>query len=109
MSHLNFCFLVTFTTQPIQPLEGLEIEFDEHLYSSFAVNQSARDCIRGRIQPLPTIVSAISIEIEPLTISDWELLEIHADELESGNLLGQVSVVYPNQILPIPFLLLRLS
>ena len=37
--------------------------------------------------------------MEPLTTEDWELLEIHAESLERGGLLAQVTVVYPNQTL----------
>jgi len=39
------------------------------------------------------------VEVEPLTLSEWEMLECHAHFLEQGGILGQVSIVYPNQIL----------
>jgi Peroxisome biogenesis factor 1, N-terminal len=44
-------------------------------------------------------MDAASIEVEPLTTEDWELLEIHSEFLERGALLSQVSIVYPNQTL----------
>jgi hypothetical protein len=53
------------------------------------------------VLPLPFIYSAESIHLEPLSANDWELLEIHANDLESGSLLSQVCVIYPNQRLPI--------
>jgi hypothetical protein len=37
------------------------------------------------------------VNVEPMTVDDWELLQVHAEELERGALLHQVSVVYPNQ------------
>ena len=53
------------------------------------------------VRALPVIDNAESVHLEPLSAKDWELLEIHADELESGSLLSQVCVIYPNQRLPI--------
>jgi hypothetical protein len=55
---------------------------------------------------MPTFVSlrALSrveygarVEMEPLTTKDWELLEVYSEDMERGELLSQVSVVYPNQ------------
>ena len=54
-----------------------------------------------QVEALPYIYNAESIRIEPQSANDWELLEIHANELEAGSLLGQVCVVYPCQTLPI--------
>ena len=51
------------------------------------------------VEPLDYILDASSIYVEPLTTSDWELLEIFASDLEEGLLLNQISVVYPNQII----------
>ena len=53
------------------------------------------------VRALPVIDNAESVHLEPLSAKDWELLEIHADELESGSLLSQVCVISPNQKLPI--------
>lgn len=39
-----------------------------------------------RSPPLPT---ATKIEVTPLTPDDWEILSLHAEEIE-GNMLGQV-------------------
>lgn len=51
------------------------------------------------VTPLVSIPDAVSVEVEPLSTSDWESLEVHAELLEEGGLLQQVSVVYPNQVL----------
>jgi len=51
------------------------------------------------VHAIHKIANAGSIQIEPLTVSDWELIEINSEFLEDGGLLSQVSVVYPNQIL----------
>ena len=38
------------------------------------------------------------VEVEPITTSDWESLEVYAQALEDGGLLQQVSVIYPQQV-----------
>ena len=48
------------------------------------------------VQPLAEVANAVSIQIEPLSISDWELIDPNTQYLEEGGLLQQVSVVYPN-------------
>jgi hypothetical protein len=45
------------------------------------------------------VLNAASIQLEPLSSSDWELLEIYSSDLENGGLLRQISIVYPNQLL----------
>lgn len=75
------------------------MELDQHLLpDSISVSARALDV---DVRPLPMIYNAESVHLEPLSAKDWELLEIHADELESGSLLSQVCVIYPNQKLPI--------
>jgi hypothetical protein len=49
------------------------------------------------IKALSWIPKCTRLEVDPLTVADWELLEAHADALEQGGLLQQVSVVYPGQ------------
>ena len=56
------------------------------------------------ITALPVVKNATRVTVEPLTVSDWELIECFADVLQSdtlGGLLQQVSIIYPNQILPL--------
>lgn len=41
---------------------------------------------------------ATRVQVEPCTTQDWELLEVHADVLEGGGLLKQLSLVYRDQL-----------
>ena len=50
---------------------------------------------------LSTVRNATRIRIDPLQLEDWELLECFAMSLEDGGLLSQISIVYPNQRLPL--------
>ena len=75
------------------------IELDQHLLPD-GVSTNANSW-NVDIVPLSLIYNAESVHLEPISANDWELLEIHADELESGSLLSQVCVIYPNQRLPI--------
>ena len=52
------------------------------------------------VEALPCVANATSVQLEPLSKQDWELLQQHADQLEGGDLLQQISLVYPGQILP---------
>jgi hypothetical protein len=49
------------------------------------------------VQALPMIPHGTRVNVEPVTVDDWELLQVHAEELESGALLHQISLIYPNQ------------
>ena len=42
------------------------------------------------VEVLPFVMDAHSVEIEPFSTSEWELMEIYADELEGGAFLGSV-------------------
>jgi len=53
------------------------------------------------VQALGFVHDASSVQIEPLSTCDWELMEIYAQELEAGMLLNQVSIVYPGQSFPL--------
>ena len=54
-----------------------------------------------QVAALPFIRDADILNVEPLSIEDWDLLETRAEFLEEGALLRQVSVVYANQKLPL--------
>lgn len=69
-----------------------------------------RSMISGTSNVLPKFVSVhalsridygVRVLVEPATIEDWELLEIHSNFMEEGGILSQVSVIYPNQQLTI--------
>jgi len=53
------------------------------------------------VQALSSISNAQRVEFVPVDVQDWELLEMHSEELENGLLLKQVSIVYHDQILPV--------
>lgn len=51
------------------------------------------------VTPLSSIQDAVTVTVEPLTVCDWESIEVYAEALEDGGLLQQVTIVYPNQVL----------
>ena len=51
------------------------------------------------VKALSWIPKCTRLEVDPVTVADWELLEAHADALEQGGLLQQVSVVYTGQLI----------
>ena len=53
------------------------------------------------VRAVPYVPVAKQVTFEPLTISDWEMIEMEASILEDGGLLNQITVVYPGQILPL--------
>lgn len=55
----------------------------------------------AHVVALPYVQDADILQVEPLTTSDWELLETRADFLEDGALLQQVSIVYSEQRIPL--------
>ncbi|XP_071949385.1 peroxisomal ATPase PEX1-like [Antedon mediterranea] len=50
-----------------------------------------------RVQPVLPCTHAV---IEPASFDDWEILELNASYVET-NLLSQVRVIWPNQVLPV--------
>jgi hypothetical protein len=55
------------------------------------------DCVD--VVALVSVRDSKQITVEPMSERDWELMELYADILENGDLLRQVSVIYPGQIL----------
>jgi Peroxisome biogenesis factor 1, N-terminal len=53
---------------------------------------------RVRLRVLHKVVDAKELFIEPVSVEDWELIEREATWLESGGLLEQICIVYPDQI-----------
>lgn len=51
------------------------------------------------VKALSGVNCAKELLVEPLTVEDWELLELYALGLEEGGLLQQVSIVYAGQVL----------
>jgi hypothetical protein len=52
-----------------------------------------------QVRALPIVKKCKRLDLEPLTIADWELLEVTSGSLEMGGLLAQVCIVYSNQML----------
>lgn len=82
------------------------IELPESMLSSLTGTHSRAN---GFTIPDYVSVSALSrvrhatrVLVEPLTTEDWELLEIHGEDMEHGGLLSKVSLVYPKQTLTLP-------
>ncbi|KAI8922094.1 P-loop containing nucleoside triphosphate hydrolase protein [Powellomyces hirtus] len=59
-----------------------------------------RDGQQVNVEFCKNISSGRSVNVEPLTIDDWEILELHAGYLEE-QFLNQVRVVWKNQILTV--------
>ncbi|KAF8273433.1 AAA-domain-containing protein [Lactarius quietus] len=78
------------SNSPDSPLETVEI--DPQYAEGLGFHKG--DVVEiGLLYDLPT---AKSVATEPLTPDDWEILELHADHVES-TLLSQVRVAPPNQ------------
>ncbi|XP_070537821.1 peroxisomal ATPase PEX1-like [Ptychodera flava] len=51
------------------------------------------------LKPLSSIPACVTAHIEPVTVDDWEILELHAGYVES-QLLSQLRIVWPGQVFP---------
>jgi hypothetical protein len=49
------------------------------------------------VHALSCVEHGTRVLVEPVTVEDWELLEIYSDFVEQGGLLSQVSVIYQDQ------------
>jgi Peroxisome biogenesis factor 1, N-terminal len=67
------------------------------LYSSNSGGGSSERTVA--VKALTLVECATELFVEPVTIEDWELLELDAAWLEEGGLLQQVSLVYAGQVL----------
>ncbi|XP_028345805.1 peroxisomal ATPase PEX1 isoform X1 [Physeter macrocephalus] len=52
------------------------------------------------LKPCSHVVSCQQVEVEPLSVDDWEILELHAASLEQ-HLLDQIRIVFPKAIFPV--------
>ncbi|XP_013388893.1 peroxisome biogenesis factor 1-like [Lingula anatina] len=52
------------------------------------------------VKAVPSVASCTRIFVEPLSVDDWEILELHSSFLES-HLLNQLRVVWPQQVMPL--------
>jgi hypothetical protein len=54
---------------------------------------------RLRVRALAAVLYATEVTVQPVSGHDWRLLQRHADWLETGGLLAQISLVFPNQVM----------
>lgn len=94
--HWDFCSLCLSSFSYIDSADNNVIDLPSGL-----ARMIPSDEVEVSVQPLPYVVDAKKLVVEPLTDQDWLLLEAHVDWLENGGLLQQVSIVFANQILPI--------
>lgn len=99
--HSDCAILSSFTvtcTDTIQVPEGLlppNISANDH--NNTIGNNFNNTTSRVQVRVLDRVQYATRVQVEPLTVEDWELLQVHAELLEGGAFLKQVSVVYRNQ------------
>ncbi len=68
------------------------IQIPDALLSGTLVNST-----RVQVRALSFVPIATRAHFEPVTTEDWELLQVHAELLEQGGLLEQLSLVYLDQ------------
>ena len=88
-------------SQSIGNTDGIiEISLDLHPELKEMFNTSS-DQVVVSVRAIPYVPVAKQVTFEPLTTSDWEMIEMEASILEDGGLLNQITVVYPGQVLPL--------
>ena len=87
---------------PTNNADIIELPLDLHpsLHSIF---NSTSEPVLASVRPLSNVPIAERVTFEPLTVSDWEMIEMEATILEDGGLLDQITVVSLDQVLPLRF------
>mmetsp|Transcript_2629 Transcript_2629/g.5665 ORF Transcript_2629/g.5665 Transcript_2629/m.5665 type:complete len:1261 (-) Transcript_2629:59-3841(-) len=80
----------------------IELPFDLHP-SLLSVFNSTSEPILVSVRPVSDAPIAERVTFEPLTVSDWEMIEMEACMLEDGGLLNQITIVSPGQVFPLRF------
>jgi SpoVK/Ycf46/Vps4 family AAA+-type ATPase len=78
----------------------IELPLDLHPSLASEFNTTSEP-IKVSVRPLPNVPVAEQVIFEPLSTSDWELIEMEASVLEDGGLLNQITIVYPGQVFPL--------
>lgn len=78
----------------------IELPLDLHPSLEYEFNVTTEP-IRASVRPLSNVPIAEQVTFEPLSTSDWELIEMEASVLEDGGLLNQITIVYPGQVFPL--------
>jgi hypothetical protein len=81
----------------------IEISPDLHPSLKQIFNSSSKP-VNVTVRAHPYVPVAKQVTFEPLSTSDWEMIEMEASVLEDGGLLNQITIVYPGQILPLRLL-----
>ncbi len=78
----------------------IELPLDLHPSLEYEFNVTTEP-IRVSVRPLSNVPIAEQVTFEPLSTSDWELIEMEASVLEDGGLLNQITIIYPGQVFPL--------
>eukprot|EP00804_Cyclotella_cryptica_P008613 CCRYP_007601-RA/>CCRYP_007601-RA protein AED:0.17 eAED:0.17 QI:142/0.33/0.5/1/1/1/4/0/1155 len=78
----------------------IEIPLDLHP-SLVQIFNSSSEPVVVFVRSLPYVPIAKEVTFEPVSTSDWEMIEMEASILEDGGLLNQITIVYPGQVLPL--------
>lgn len=67
------------------------------------VPQASSSTTKVNVKACPSVLNANALEVQPVSVEDWELLQMpqNSSFLEQSGFLSQITIVYPNQILPI--------
>ena len=85
--HGSFSFILLSTGSIQVPMALIPVNSDFNALPS-----------RVEVRIVPTALHyATRVRVDPVTTEDWELLQIHAQVLENGALLKQVSILYQGQ------------
>jgi len=80
----------------------IELPIDIHPSLESVFNSTSEPVIVS-VRPLSNVPIAERVTFEPLSIQDWELIEMEANLLEDGGLLNQITIVSPGQVFPLRF------
>ncbi len=80
----------------------IELPLDLHP-SLHSVFNCTSEPILASVRVLTNVPIAKRVTFEPLSVSDWEMIETESTLLEDGGLLNQITVVSPNQVFPLNF------
>eukprot|EP00578_Thalassiosira_sp_NH16_P007196 CAMPEP_0181123900 /NCGR_PEP_ID=MMETSP1071-20121207/26171_1 /TAXON_ID=35127 /ORGANISM="Thalassiosira sp., Strain NH16" /LENGTH=1237 /DNA_ID=CAMNT_0023209123 /DNA_START=98 /DNA_END=3812 /DNA_ORIENTATION=- len=80
----------------------IELPLDLHPSLRSVLNSTSESVVVS-VRPISYAPIAERVTFEPLTISDWEMIEMEASVLEDGGLLNQITIVSPGQVFPLRF------
>ena len=96
MNDVHCCRFFIYTTE----MENDCIELPQSLFSYLSGAEDSSNFVVS-VSALANVKHAEQLLVEPVTVEDWELLQLDAAWLEAGGLLNQISIVYPNQVVPL--------